>query len=603
MAFPAAPADGDQHTEGAITYQYSTADLTWIKIDPEETVAREDITGAATFDVAGHSAADLRLTGPVSDLSFTGWDTSTELLQEVLITLIQDTTGGHTFDWAALNGVWTETPPDPLTKLAPDDTSLQFWVRTRDGGASLEFEPVGISYNAGSCPTVAMTSFTTPAVVNAGDTVNLAHTFTTFGDAVLYDTTTGRKVMADLIRATPTDPASAISIEFAGAHPAGQFHVVAWGETADGCPPNLEVGWATWVTTTLQMAASTTVNTVFQHDGALGDVQIIPEFGAAPIDVTSGAPVGHTYAAAYTGPVTLRWQPGVTVTTMNDGPTDRWAFDVANLPREMTRVEINSENSVTGDIGSLPPTLDTLDIRGSNTISGDVATMPATMTSFTLRGDNSTSGLVSAVPAALTRYDNRGNNTTSGDIAGLPAGLTYYGNLGNNTTFGDVSTLPAGLQTYVNEGSNTTSGDVGMMPAGLETYVNEGSNTTSGNVGTLPTAIEVFSNSGLNTTSGDIGVLPATVISYVNRGANTATLAGAFNAPPGLRSFEHRPAVGNGLSPAQVDTVLAAVDALGTAGSSLHKVDLTGDNAAPTAAGLVSAANLTGRGWSIITTP
>lgn len=109
------------------------------------TVARENISGAATFDVAGHDAAVLTLTGDVTSLAWSGWVNDTNLYQRVHVTIVQDATGGRAFDVDAVSGVWRGRKPTGQSSEA-GAVVHQFWASTSDAGTLVYLDAVDAEF-------------------------------------------------------------------------------------------------------------------------------------------------------------------------------------------------------------------------------------------------------------------------------------------------------------------------------------------------------------------------------------------------------------------------------------------------------------------------
>jgi len=270
--------------------------------------------------------------------------------------------------------------------------------------------------------------------------------------------------------------------------------------------------------------------------------------------------------------------------------------DITNLPSGLTYYSNSGQNTTSGDITNLPSGLITYSNSGQNTTSGDIANLPSGLITYSNYGQNTTSGGIANLPSGLMDYVNRGQNTTSGNIANLPSGLTYYENSGQNTTSGGIANLPSGLTYYINIGQNTTSGNIANLPSGLIVYSNSGQNTTSGNIDNLPSGLLNYLNRGQNTTSGDIGNLPSGLTYYENHGQNTVSDYSGGNLNSGISYFSFITASG-GLSASEVDALMIELD---STLPGLSYVNITGTNAAPTAASLTARNNMVSNGVTVI---
>jgi len=210
-------------------------------------------------------------------------------------------------------------------------------------------------------------------------------------------------------------------------------------------------------------------------------------------------------------------------------------------------------------------------------LSGDISQLTALVVLY-IWGDNTISGNISLL-TALTAIAVTGTNTISGSIAGLTS-LTYLNIQGSNTISGDISGLTSLTSIYCT-GSNTLSGSI----AGLTslTYVNLG---------------------GSNTISGDLNIVSSglTACTLTTCQIVTYTAGGDWSAIIDQGYIQVDPAVGYGLSSAEVDLFIIEVEATRAAGRHLH-LQLTGSNAARTAASDVAVAAIIADGGTVTTNP
>jgi adhesin/invasin len=227
-------------------------------------------------------------------------------------------------------------------------------------------------------------------------------------------------------------------------------------------------------------------------------------------------------------------------------------FDLADLPTGMTYFSCHGSNTVTGDLADLPADLATCICHGYNTVTGDLADLPAGMTYFSCAG----------------------SNTVSGDLADLPAGMTYFFCGGSNTVTGDLADLPADLATCICHGYNTVTGDLADLPAGMTYFFCTGSNTVTGDLADLPAGMTYFRCTGSNTINAYTG--------------KTWTTKPATFALTGLSSLDQT----------EVDNLLIDFDAdlVWAAGNT---ITITGNCAAPGAAGLAAIANIEAEGATV----
>jgi len=272
--------------------------------------------------------------------------------------------------------------------------------------------------------------------------------------------------------------------------------------------------------------------------------------------------------------------------------------DIANLPPGLQIFIETGDNTIFGNVDQLPPVIQEFEIDGNNTTSGDIGLMPASLVTYDNEGDNTTFGDIGSLPAVMTVFKNTGDNTTNGDIGNLPTGLVEYRNTGDNTTVGDIANLPATVTIFNTAGDNTTSGDIANLPAGLIFYNNAGDNTVTGDIANLPAPLFYFDSSGDNTIFGDTIDLNAVINFYNNTGLNTVVSTGTVQFTQ-FRRFTQRGATG--FDQASVDAILAGLAQVPAGDWFAEKlIDLGGNNAAPSAAGLASIATLNAAGITVI---
>jgi predicted secreted protein len=111
------------------------------------------------------------------------------------------------------------------------------------------------------------------------------------------------------------------------------------------------------------------------------------------------------------------------------------------------------------------------------------------------------------LPAGMTAFRCTGSNTVTGDLADLPAGMTYFDCLGSNTVTGDLANLPADLTHFRSFGSNTVTGDLANLPADLTHFRCTGFNTINAYTGktwtTKPATFDLRGFSSLDQTEVD----------------------------------------------------------------------------------------------------
>ena len=109
-------------TATGVDYSWNQTLTAWVPWHNAGSVLRQNITGAATANVASRGAAELTLTGNVTGLTISGWSTDNTIVQRVRFRIIQDATGGRSFSWQNTTGTWLETPPSVLDTTASGST-------------------------------------------------------------------------------------------------------------------------------------------------------------------------------------------------------------------------------------------------------------------------------------------------------------------------------------------------------------------------------------------------------------------------------------------------------------------------------------------------
>lgn len=430
-------------------------------------VLRANITGSASVNVVGVAACDLTLTGNVTSFAITGWLASTAILQRVRIRVLQDGTGGRSFDWKLIAGLWAESPPDTLD-TSPNATSLQFWASTSDGGTTVWLEPIGIVYT-NTQSTVQATESTVPAITGGG-TADVGHPYSMVTSVILVDQSTGERVEPDWKHILPTDPGSDIRITFVGTVGSNAYKVRVAGMTAT--PPRLTVTASEWEQVSLAITGATTIDPRIDWTGPAGAVQWL--WGDGTISTpTSGSTVSKTYGSAYTGNVILRWKRGVKIIRFISN-SDFWSFNVGLLADAFPNlVYIEGQgNAIVGDVSTLAPltAMAGLFLNGNASLAGalDVAIAGMTLCNSVNLGSTKVGGTVASFSGktAMRLVDLNGTFVT-GDIATFASIPLLQVLLINNTAVsGTISALTPctalqALQSY----TTSTTGDPSLIAA------------------------------------------------------------------------------------------------------------------------------------------
>ncbi|MGH1490586.1 MAG: hypothetical protein ACRBK7_14545 [Acidimicrobiales bacterium] len=566
-----------------------------------DTVVRENIAGAFSLDVSGHGAAELTLTGDAS-LTLTGWDADTTLYQRLRVQIVQDGTGGHSFDWANTNGHWTEFPADSaLLDSQPGDTSLQFYAITTDGGATVWLEPIGLAYTMG-CLYAQTVEADIPAT-SAGGSALVGHSFAIVGSVDLIRQSDNRRVAADW-RHVASEPSSDVEIDFSFAVAAGDYKVRMTGQSSTPCV--LSVSSSPWVSLVLSTDAALSLSPRLDFIGATGDVQWLWGDGSTPEDVTSGAEQTHTYGAAYSGNVTLRHRPGVTITRF-DSPSDRWNFNTSTIAAltGLTYLRLDG-TQVSGDVGAWAGLTGLTYLNASSTsVSGNVGQL-ATLTGLTELWLSASSvdgdiGQLTTMSALDSLYLN--STSASGDVGSLAA-IPGIGTiqLSDSSASGDVAPLAAitGLRSFrVN--NTAVNGDV-VAFNGMTTLVavqaqNTGitGNIDSFNTNTLLSILEVNNTAiagsvSLLNTLGSLTIFRANNTSVTGDPSVVSTASAAT-----LTTFVYL-FVGVLPTGPQLDQVITD---LAGAASINGTLSIAGTN--PPITNTAGVTTLQGRGWTVAT--
>ena len=449
-------------TATGVDYQWNQTLTAWVPWHNNGSVLRANITGAATANVAGRGAAELTLTGNVTGLTISGWSTDNTIVQRVRFQIKQDTTGGRSFAWESVNGVWLESPPSALD-VTPSGSTLQFYAITTDGGATVWLEPVGIGY-ANPCIYMQLVETAIPAVT-AGTPVTINHSYQMVYGVELVEVATGRRVIADWYHTTPGDESSSVTIDFTATHPANTYTARVAGLAATPC--SLTVTSSEWVSIQLGLTAATTIDpTVTWAGGAAGRVQWVWGDGSAPENATSGVALPHTYASAYTGNATLRWRRGTNITILRTS-NDPWTYSLATaangLPTLSTLSAFNGGATITGDLAvlSVMPSLLAVTLHNNPGLTGDIGALPRTILGFSAENCGYGGDLSGITGMSLVTFV-ANNTSVTGNLSSISAMTTLTNlQLNDTTVTGDVSSLAAMTgMVELRLGSTNVSGNI-----------------------------------------------------------------------------------------------------------------------------------------------
>ncbi len=579
------------------SYQWTGA--TWDIWTRDGTVTRDNISGAATLDVAAHSAAELTLTGNITALTLSGWDTDNTIYQEIHVQLIQDATGGRTFDWSSTTGTWVESPPDTFDTTA-GTTLLHFIAWSTDGGASVWLRPLGVAYSS-DCLYAQTVEADVPAT-SAGGAATVSHSFSIVGSVDLIRQSDGRRVVADWRHVTATDPSSAVEIDFASAVAAGEFKVRVTGQSSIACV--LSVSVSEWIYINLSAGAANSLSPRVDFVGPAGNAQWIWGDGSAPEDVTSGAEMTHAYGATYTGPVLLRYRRGVRFTRF-ESPSDRWNFDTSAISTmtDLTFLRLDG-TQVSGDVGNLAGlTALTVFYGFSSSMSGDVGALSglSSLVQLWLFSTGVTGDISQLTSISTLDNLNLANTTVSGDVGTLSAipgiGTIQLSNTGVSGDIAPLSAVTALREFRVNDTGVT--GDIAAFAAMTTLTAVQLQNTSAtGAIDSLAlsTGLTVIEING-TTIAGSVDSL-AGLGSLINFRVNNTGVTGNPSVVSGasagtLRIFTYL-FVGALPTAPQLDQVITDLAAGTITGGTLN---VSGTN--PAITNTAGVATLQGRGWTV----
>ena len=240
-------------------------------------------------------------------------------------------------------------------------------------------------------------------------------------------------------------------------------------------------------------------------------------------------------------------------------------------------VEVPMDDKVTNEVtlkisGAVTLMFFSFQVVNTQVISGTFSTLAGTSISVDW-GDGSARSTYTGTDQAWSKdYGSAGNRTVR--IYGA-LNLTKFTmtETGANVQF-DLADLPAGMKSFTCTGSNTVTGNLANLPAGMTYFNCQGSNTVSGDLANLPTGMTYFNCQGSNT-----------INAYTSK--TWTTKPATFN----LQGF-------SSLDQTEVDNLLVDLDEdlVWAAGNA---ITITGNCAAPGAAGLAAIASIEAEGATV----
>jgi hypothetical protein len=217
----------------------------------------------------------------------------------------------------------------------------------------------------------------------------------------------------------------------------------------------------------------------------------------------------HNYTKDYGKPVdaTVKISGGSVKALREFAMTERNAnirFELKDIPRGLTRLDIRGRNTVAGELKTLPEGLVSLQLDGRNTISGDIADLPEGLAKCRIFSPgHKITGNVEDLPAGLTSFSCFGSkNRITGDVKDLPEGLEYLMLTGSNTLSGDIENLPRGMRFFRIGGFNTLSGSLSGLPSVMGSFyyaadrLGRKKDAITGDIAELPAGLTIFSYNG-----------------------------------------------------------------------------------------------------------
>jgi hypothetical protein len=323
--------------------------------------------------------------------------------------------------------------------------------------------------------------------------------------------------------------------------------------------------------------------------------QWLVNWGDGNVDVVnSGVYKTHTYSTAYVGNVLVKPQSGglnnIDGFSTNVGS---WNFDLSvflKVPNMTNQLYISGNSmAISGNLSSVPSGLtNQLYISGNSmAISGNLSSVPSGLTNqLVFSGALMTiTGNLSSIPSGLTyRLILSGNSMTiSGNLSGVPSGLTNLLNISGDSMAisGNLSSVPSGLTNAVilSGNSMTISGNLSSVPSGL-TYAVLLQGTLMNFTGDIKTSAPLATYYYYYT--------PLSTISYTSG----RVWKNMTNVTFALASSH--------LTVTEVNNMLVDLDASPLV-TGAGTIDLRGNNATPTGAGLTAKSSLIAKGKTVYT--
>lgn len=286
--------------------------------------------------------------------------------------------------------------------------------------------------------------------------------------------------------------------------------------------------------------------------------------------------------------------------------------EIKDFNRNMTYISLGggdiSKPNISGELKELPRLLTHLQFASSGiSVGGNVADLPRKLTYLYLNTGLRPIGNPADLPKGLTYLDIYNlNNEFYGDIADFPRGLTSLKMSGTGYNIsGNITDLPSNLQTLQISGSSTIQGDISDLPKGLKYIMLWGNCNLKGSLADLPTEIieiSVQSMDAANPIIGDISDIPNKNVTLFRLRKNfNITFNGEFHLSDQLYSFELRPSETFPIDSVTVDNILIKLAAIVGERTVTRTLNLLGSCAAPTEASQAAITSLQQKGFTVQT--
>lgn len=303
---------------------------------------------------------------------------------------------------------------------------------------------------------------------------------------------------------------------------------------------------------------------------------------------------------------------GNSLTQLSSSYNNNIYGEIKDFNRNMTYISLGggdiSKPNISGELKELPRLLTRLQFASSGiSVGGNVADLPRKLTYLYLNTRLRPIGNPADLPKGLTYLNIYNlNNEFYGDIADFPRGLTFLKMSGTGYNIsGNITDLPSNLQNLQISGSSTIQGDISDLPKGLKYITLWGNCNLKGSLADLPTEIieiSVQSMDAANPIIGDISDIPNKNVTLFSLRKNfNITFNGEFHLSDQLYSFELRPSETFPIDSVTVDNILIKLAAIVGERTVTRTISLLGACAAPTEASQAAITSLQQKGFTVQT--